>query len=149
MTISMGSGSTSGNNFTVPIQVTGINDFFGATFLIAFDPTSASYVSFSSTGSVIDDGGATVIIYAAPSAPGELQVTATRQQEPGGTYVPGVNIGVTSTLITLNFRATAAVTSNSFTFTNREIQTCNDATQTCTPVPDASLTWSGGSMRAN
>jgi hypothetical protein len=149
MTISMGAGSSSGANFTFPVQVTGIDDFFGAAFRVNFDSTNAAFAGYSAAGSVIDDGGATVLINASLEAAGEVFVTATRQQGAGGVYVPGVDIAGTSTLITLNFRATQATQQpNSFTFTNREVQTCNDGTETCDPVADASLTWSGGSMQA-
>jgi len=149
MTISMGTANTSAANFTVPVQVTGINDFFGAAFRVNFDSATAAFAGYSATGSVIDDGGATVLINAVLGAPGEVLINATRQQGAGGVYVPGVDVTATATLITLNFRATVATQqANVFTFSNREVQTCNDGTQTCTAVPDANLTWSGGSMTA-
>jgi len=148
MTINMGAANTSAANFTVPVQVTGINDFFGAAFRVNFDSATAAFAGYSATGSVIDDGTATVLINAALGAPGEVLVNATRQQGAGGAYVSGVDIAGTSTLITLSFRATQVTQSNVFTFSNREVQTCNDGTQTCSAVPDANLTWSGGSMSA-
>jgi hypothetical protein len=149
MTLNMGAGATSGASFSFPVQVTGIDDFFGAAFRVTFDPSNAAFSGYSAAGSVIDDGGATVLISAALGAPGEVLVNATRQQGAGGAYVPGVDVDATATLITLNFRATAATQQpNNFTFSNREVQTCNDGTETCDPVPDANLTWSGGSMQA-
>ena len=149
MTISMGAGSASGTNFTFPVQVTGVDDFFGAAFRVNFDPATASFSGFSAAGSVIDDGGAVVLISATLGNAGEVLVFATRQQGSGGAYVPGVDINTTSTLITLNFRALSATSANNFTFSNREVQTCNDGLQTCDPIPDGNLTWSGGTMRAN
>jgi hypothetical protein len=149
MTISLGSGGTSGANFTVPVQVTGIDDFFGAAFRVRFNSATVDFVSFSSAGTVIDAGGATLLITAVEQVPGEVWVNATRQQGAGGAYVPGVDVGTTSMLITLNFRATGVVAANTFTFINREVQTCNDAAQTCAPVPDGNLTWSGGTLRAS
>jgi hypothetical protein len=149
MTLSMGTGSSSGADFSFPVQVTGIDDFFGAAFRVSFDSSTAGFAGYSANGSVIDDGGATVLINAVLGAPGEVFINATRQQGAGGVYVPGVDVGATATLITLNFRATVATQQpNNFTFTNREVQTCNDGTEVCDPVPDANLTWSGGSMQA-
>lgn len=149
MTVSMGAGGSSGASFSVPVQVTGIDDFFGAAFRVNFDPSTAAFSGYNGAGSVIDDGNATVLINASLGGPGEVLVNATRQQGAGGVYVPGVDVAATATLITLNFRATAATSQpNSFTFSNREVQTCNDATETCGAVPDANLTWSGGSMQA-
>lgn len=149
MTISMGAATTSAANFTMPVQVTGITDFFGAAFRVNFDSSTAAFAGYSATGSVIDDGTATVLIAAVLGAPGEVLINATRQQGAGGAYVPGVDIAGTETLITLSFRATQATQQpNDFTFSNHEVQTCNDATETCSAVPDAELTWSGGSMQA-
>lgn len=149
MTINMGAAATSGSSFSFPVQVTGINDFFGAAFRVSFDSSNAAFAGYSAAGSVIDDGTATVLINASLGAPGEVLINATRQQGAGGTYVSGVDIAGTATLITLNFRATLATQQpNIFTFTNREVQTCDDGTETCSVVPDANLTWSGGSMQA-
>ena len=149
MTINMGAGVSSGASFSFPVQVTRIDDFFGAAFRVTFDPSNAAFSGYSAAGSVIDDGGATVLISAALGAPGEVLINATRQQGPGGAYVPGVDVVDSATLITLNFRATAATQQpNDFAFSNREVQTCNDGTETCSAVPDANLTWSGGSMQA-
>jgi len=149
MTINLGTASTSGASFSVPVQVTGINDFFGAAFRISFDSSSAAFAGYSAAGSAIDDGTATVLINASLGAPGEVLVNATRQQGAGGAYVSGVDIAATELLLTLNFRATQTTQQpNNFTFTNREVQTCNDGTQTCSAVPDVNLTWAGGAMQA-
>jgi len=149
MTLSMGAASASGSNFSVPVQVTGIDDFFGTAFRVNFDAATAAFSGFSAVGSVIDDGGAVVLISATLGNPGEVLVFATRQQGQGGVYVPGVDINATSTLITLNFRALTATGANTFTFSNRQVEACNDGTQTCSDIPDVNLTWSGGTMRAN
>jgi len=149
MTLSLGTASASGANFTVPVQVTGISDFFGAAFRVTFDSSTAAFAGYDDSGSVIIDGTATVLIDAVLGAPGEVLINATRQQGAGGVYVPGVDVVDTATLVTLSFRATQATQQpNVFAFTNREVQTCNDATETCSAVPDANLTWSGGSMQA-
>ena len=148
-TISMGAGNASASNFAVPVQVTGIDNFFGAAFTVTFDPASAAFVSFSDAGSVIDDGNSTVLINATAGAAGEVLVNATRQQEPpGGNYVPGVDVGATSLLITLNFRATVATGGNAFAFAATEVQTCADPPgDTCQPL--GGVTYSGGTMTAN
>jgi len=145
-TISLGAGAASASNFTVPVQVTGIDDFFGAAFRINYDPSSAAFVSFDAAGSVIDAGGATLLLDAQQYAAGVVRVNATRQQGGPGVYVPGVDVGATSLLITLNFRATASTGGNAFSFSNTEVQTCNDAAETCGIV--GGLTWSGGTLTA-
>jgi hypothetical protein len=148
MTISMGAGSASGTNFTVPVQVTGIDNFFGAAFRVTYDPGSAIYTGFSQSGSVIEETGVTVLISATAGAAGEVLVNATRQQDLGGGHVPGVDVTTTSTLITLNFRATVATSGNTFGFSNQEVNTCEDPPgDTCSVI--GGVTWSGGTMRAN
>lgn len=147
-TISLGATSPVGANFSVPVNATDINDFFGAAFRVDFDPATAAFSGFSPAGSIIDTGGGvTVLINAVGGAPGEVLVNATRQQGAGGVYVPGVDVTGSQLLLTLNFRATQETAgANSFSFSSHEVQTCNDATETCAPL--AGVTWSGGSMTA-
>mgnify|MGYP000547243723 CR=1 FL=1 len=77
---------------------------------------------------------------------GEVLVVATRQQ--GNPHVPGVDVGATSLLITLNFRATAASAGNAFAFTATEVQTCLDPPgDTCAAL--GGVNYSGGTMTAN
>ena len=152
MTISMGTALVSGAGFQIPIVVTGIDDFFGAAFRVNFDAASADYAGFSAANSFIDTGGGVVVlINAAAGAPGQLLVNATRQQGGGGVYVPGVTppAAPDNVLIWLNFRARVETAANNFTFSNQEVNSCDDGTQTCPVVNPMTLTWSGGTMAAN
>lgn len=148
-TINMGTAGVSSANFSVPVQVTGIDNFFGAAFTVTFNPASAEFVSFSGAGSVIDDGNATVLINATTGAAGEVLVNVTRQQgSQGSPHVPGVDVGATSLLITLNFRATVASGGNPFVFAATEVQTCADPPgDTCSIL--GGVSFSGGTMTAN
>jgi len=146
-TVSMGPGTVSGANFSVPIRVTGINDFFGAAFRVNYDSTSATFQGFSASGSFIEEAGVTILISAVDGSAGEVLVNATRQQGAGNTYVPGVDPVGDDLLITLNFLATQATgAANGLTFSNTEVQTCNDGNRTCSPL--AGVNFSGGSMTA-
>jgi len=151
MTISMGPALIAGAGFQIPITVTEIDDFFGAAFRVNFDAASVDYVDFSATNSFIDTGGAVVVlINAAPGVPGQVLVNATRQQGGGGAYVPGVTpVAPDNVLIWLSFRARVATAANNFTFSNQEVNSCDDGTETCPIVDPATLTWSGGTMAAN
>jgi hypothetical protein len=151
MTISMGTALISGAGFQIPIVVTEIDDFFGAAFRVNFDSTTADFAGFSAANSFIDTGGAVVVlINAAVGAPGQVLVNATRQQGAGGAYVPGVTPAAPdNVLLWLNFRASTETAANAFTFSNQEVNSCDDGTQTCPIVNPLTLTWSGGTMAAN
>ena len=143
-TLSM-AGTTAGAAFSVQVNVTGINGFFGAGFHVNFDPATASFSGFSSNGSLLGTGAGTDF-RAQLVSPGELAVVATRQGQ-----VAGVNVGATQLLITLNFTATAVTPANALTFgtaAERLVTTCPAPPAACTDLPDASLTWSGGTMTA-
>jgi hypothetical protein len=65
--------------------------------------------------------------------------------------VAGIDITGTQLLTTLNFTATAVTSNNPFTFgtaAERVVTTCPAPPGACSDVPDASLTWSGGTMTA-
>ncbi len=153
MTISMGRPAVIGESFQIPVIVTGIDNFFGAAFHVNFDSTTArflGYVSELDTEYFIEEVGVTVQINAVSGGAGVVLVTATRQQGAGGVYVSGVTPAAPdNVLIVLNFRATGTTAGNTFTFSNQEVNACNDATETCPVVNPAALTWSGGTMVAN
>jgi Cohesin domain len=144
-TLSM-TATTSGEAFSVQVNVTGINDFFGTGFRVNFNPATASFNGFSSTGSLLGTSAASTEFQADLVSPGEIAVAATLQGQ-----LPGIDVAATQLLITLNFTATAVTSSNSFTFgtaAERLVTTCPAPPAACTDVPDASLTWSGGTMTA-
>jgi len=144
MTISM-DGSASGANFSVRVNVTDIPDFFGTGFRVTFNPASAQFAGFTSTGSVLEGQPATDF-QAQLQGGNEVWVDATLVGQ-----VQGVNVVGTQLLLTLNFRATAATANNPFGFdtaATRVVETCPAPPAGCSDVPEAQLTWSGGSLSA-
>jgi hypothetical protein len=153
MTISMGQATVVGESFQVPIVVTGIDNFFGAGFHVNFDPASAQFIGYvheDEADYFIEEAGVTVLINAVSGGDGVVLVGATRQQ--GATYVPGVApTAPDNILILLNFRASGATAGNAFTFSDQEVNTCDDASETCPVIDPATMTtpWPGGTMVAN
>jgi len=126
--------------------VTTITNFFGTGFRLTFNPASASFSGFSAAGSLLGAGAGTDF-QAELVAPGEVAVAATLQGQ-----VEGVDVAGTQLLVTLNFTATAVTSGNPFTFgiaSERVVTTCPTPPAACTNVPDASLTWSGGTLTAS
>lgn len=147
-TLSMQQGTASGDTFSVQVLVTDINAFFGAGFRVTYNASSVTYTGVSSANSFIDTGGVTTIFQVQQLSPGTLIVTATRQ----GSSVAGVNSGQEALLVTLNFRATAATSGNTFGFgtaATRQVTVCPTAGQQCTNPADGTITWSGGTLVAN
>ena len=148
MTLSMAPGPSSGERFSIRVQVTNIDDFFGAGFHVNFDPTTASFRGATDDGSFILETGVDTDISAVVNVnvPGELLVTATRQGQ-----VAGVDPVEDDLLITLSFEATPTM-GNRFRFgtpNNREVFACATPTGGCdTPIDDAMLIWSEGTMTA-
>ena len=145
-TISM-AGSSAGANFSIQVQVTDVNDFFGAGFHVTFDPASAQFVGFSSSGSVLP--GSAVDFDAVLEGPGDVKAYGwiTDTNQPAGVDVVG-----TGTLMTLNFQATAATSNNPFAFgtsANRVVKVCPTQGQACNDLTEPPLSWSGGTLTAS
>jgi hypothetical protein len=142
----MAPGATTGDTFEVNIWITGIQDFYGAAFDVTYDPASADFVNNSSTGSFIVPGAGGATQFTTHEQPGRVIVAATRRDENLG----GVDAGATpQLLITLRFQAIAEDAGNTFAFgpaADREVQACPTPGASCSIVPDASITWSGGNL---
>lgn len=145
--ITMAPGAQTGDTFEINIRVTGIQDFYGAAFVVTFDPASADFLNHSQTGSFIVPGAGTSIQFTTqPQAGGRVEVVASRRDESLG----GVDAGATpQLLITLRFQATAETAGNGFAFgpaADREVQVCPTGGAQCSIVNDATITWSGGTL---
>ncbi len=146
-TINM-TGTSSGANFSIRINVTDVQDFFGAGFRVSFNPASARFVGFTPTGSFLEGLAVNTELGAVinPANNAEVLVTATIQDN---TQPPGVDVTGTRLLITLNFQATTTVASNPFNFVNpMEVQECPTQGGACSEI-SGMLTWSGGTMSAS
>jgi len=148
-TMSM-AASTSGASFSIQVQVTDVNDFYGAGFHVTFNPASAQFVGFSSSGTVLPGTpGTTLSFNAVLDSPGDVKAYGwiTDPAQPAGVDVVG-----TATLMTLNFTATAATSNNPFgfgTMADRVVKVCPTQGGSCSDMTEPPLTWSGGTMTAS
>ena len=148
-TLSMAPGTAGADTFQVRVLVTDFEGFFGAAFRVAFDPTVARFDGFSAAGSFIEGVGIATDFRAVadPGDAGLILVNATRQGQFAGVDAVGSQL-----LITLNFTATGATAGSPFSFdsaTTRLVTTCPAPPAACTDVPEANLTWSGGTLTSN
>jgi hypothetical protein len=144
-------GQTAGANVAVEIQVTGIDDFFGAGFRVTYDADTVTFAGFDAVGSLLEDHAGNTEIDARELDPGNLGtilVTATIQDaaQPAGIDVVG-----TRKLLTLNFQATTTIAApgNMIEFGDpRDVQICAVQGGACNEVSGA-LAWPGGTIRAS
>lgn len=143
---SMTAGTVTNANFQVQIRVDGIDDFYGASFQLTFDPVTADFLTASGAGSVLAGTGISTQFLAQELSPGVLTVTATRRDETLG----GVDVGGTAALlITLNFEALDEDASNPFAFgaaQTREVQICTTGGASCTLANVGTFHWTGGTL---
>lgn len=145
--VSLQSAAASGDTVTIRVTVTDVTDFFGTGFRVTYNPTTVVFVSMSSTGSFLRDGGigaANLNFTADASSPGILLISATRLQNATGT-IDGVDVAASRELVTLTFRATANTGGNPFALPEpREV--CDSDQPVCTEIPVA---WVGGTLTAS
>jgi hypothetical protein len=139
--ISIQPGAINGNEFELVISVTGVNDLFGAAFHVEFDPQSASFVSYDSTGSLLLGAGVQTDFQVSSNS-GDVTVVATRLQDNTGT-IPGVNVVGTQELISLTFQATQFTSGNDFNLVAPR-EACDSSQPVCN---DLNVNWAGGTMR--
>jgi hypothetical protein len=140
----MSAGTASGAVFSVQVNAANITDLFGTGFRVLYDPAVVSYVSSDSSASVLLDTGIQTDFSVAVSSPGTLFVTATRVQ--ANPFVPGVDVTAPAELISLTFQALVTTGGSSLSFSNQQVDTCDDVAETCTTLTAA---WSGGTVTAN
>lgn len=144
-------GATAGSNVSVEIQVSDIDDFFGAGFRVTYDPTTVDFAGFDAVGSLLEDHAGNTEIDAREldlGNPGTILVTATIQDaaQPAGIDVVGIR-----KLLTLNFQATTTIAApgNPIAFADpRDVQICAVQGGACNEVSGA-LAWPGGAIRAS
>ncbi len=172
--ISMQPGEAVDDTFEIEVHVTDLVDFFGAAFRIEFDSTTAEFLSFDDSTSLLYEHpdlitpptppmtapGVDIRAVVDPANPGSVLVVATLQQTFG--YTQGFTFTAPDpdgdqVLLVLVFRATDPTGGNAFTFgtaMTREVITCEPPpmigpTPACITVPDGNLTWNGGTMTAS
>ncbi len=137
--ISMQAGMVNDSAFDVEIEVTDIDDFFGAAFQVTFLPGSVTFLGFDTTGSILTGMDPTFEV--TTLALGQIAVLATL---PEGT--PAGLINGDGLLLTLSFDATALVTGNTFDFpvASRLVEACPNG-QACNEIQGA-VNWEEGSL---
>lgn len=110
-TMVMLAGARSNETFTVRIVATGIDDFFGTTFRVAYDSTFLGFVQMDTASSLLLGGVTTsdVLFIEDHGTSGRIDVTATRKQNSSGTLT-GVNVGASADVVTLTFKTLGVVT---------------------------------------
>jgi hypothetical protein len=137
-TVALGQGAAgSGDLVRLEVNLTDIDDVYGASFAVMFDPASARFIN-RSPGTLLERGGQAVLYQHSVPQPGRLEVGVTRVDA-----VPGVNVSGTATLVYLTFQVTRAGTS-AVTFGNADLLDSQPP-----PQPIGGLSWYGGTLVAN
>ena len=116
-------------------------------FQVEFDTALADFVGFDRTGSFLADDGAETIFLAEESVPGVVFCVASRIGAVAGVDAPGPP--GSALLMTLSFSAVAPTAGTGFQFgppDTRLVLTCPTAGRSCSELPDAQLTWAGGTL---
>ena len=123
-----------GNIVTVNVGVTGVNDVFGASFRLTYDPGVVTFENWSA-GSFIEGSGNTVLYQVSVVTHGVVEVGASC-----AACAVGENASGTETLIQLLFRTTAAGTSP-VSFVASDLLNSQSP-----PAPIGGLSWAGGTV---
>lgn len=125
-----------GSLVTVNVGITGVNDVFGASFRIAYDPALVDFENWSQ-GSLIEGAGSTALYQVSALTPGEVEIGVSCAG-----CATGINVGSTTTIIQIVFRATNSGNS-ALTFVAADLLNSQSP-----PTPIAGLTWDGGTLTA-
>lgn len=132
--VSVIQSAQSNDLLTLEVHVTGIDDVFGASFEVGYDPNVVSFVRFAA-GTVLESGGNQPNYTVSSPRQGTVIVGASRIGN-----VNGVDIGSSQALIRLTFRGDAAGQST-LQLRNGELLDGQLSPQPIVPVD-----WSGGSI---
>jgi hypothetical protein len=146
--LTLQAGSASGDTFTVLIQATAINDVFGATFDLTYDPDVLDVVSWSAAGSFLEVGGSVPVFLTFPTDPvdanGTVEFTISRLAPS-----PAVDVAGTQTLFSVTFEATDTVGNTPISFATSPRLVCtgeiDGGTRTCSSVAPVPL-FAGGNV---
>jgi hypothetical protein len=146
--LTLQAGSASGDTFTVLIRATDINDVFGATFDLAYDPEVLDVVSWSAAGSFLEVGGGVPVFLTFPTDPddanGNIEFTISRLAPS-----PAVDVAGTQTLLSVTFEATDTVSNTPISFAASPHLVCtgeiDGGTRTCSSVAPVPL-FAGGNV---
>ncbi len=153
-TVSMQPGTSPNDVFEVRIMVTGVDDFFGAAFRVAYPSASVRFLSADTGDSFLcdapvdcSDPNQVQFIVNSASSPGEVLVAATRVQNQAGT-VPGVDVSESRELLSLTFQATREIASPGQPLSFAPRLEVRDSAQPA-PGNEIPVTWEGGTVTAS
>ncbi len=133
-TVAMAKSAASGDQITIAVNVTGVDDVIGAAFDVIYDSDLVAWIAPASAGTLLESGGDQVV-YDVAVQPDRLIVGAAIL---GGTAVNAVG---TQPLVHLTFRARAAGGS--------DIRFENSSLQDSQPQDITGLNpWAGGQLIA-
>jgi hypothetical protein len=123
--------SQSGDNFTVDVVITDVNDVFTVSFDLAYDGTLLDYLNLTE-GNFLDEGGTVPTSFLVSEQSGRIIVGASRLGQVGGVNANGDEI-----LMSIAFRVKKSG-SDSVSFEN------NDIINFSGPPPIQGIEWFGG-----
>jgi hypothetical protein len=126
-----------GDLVSLNVSVNGVNDLFGASFRIAYDPSLVEFDNWSA-GSLVEGAGQPALYQVAIVQPGVVEVGVSC-----AACTSGINVGATQNLVQLIFRATQSG-SSSLTFVAADLLDSGSP-----PGPIGGLNWFGGTLVAN
>jgi len=129
-------GSSSSNIVTLSMMVTGTSGVYGASFDLVYDPDVAEFAGWS-PGNLLETGGQQVTYQVNAQQSGRVIVGAAR------TTGVGIDAGVSTALIQLRLRVTAAGVSQ-IRFENADLLNSNNP-----PTEIVGIAFTGGTLTAN
>lgn len=127
----------SGDLVSLNVGVNGVNDLFGASFRIAYDPTLVEFDNWSA-GALVEGAGQSALYQVAIVQPGVVEVGVSCAG-----CANGIDVGSTQNLVQLIFRATQSG-SSPLTFVSADLLDSGSP-----PGPIGGLNWFGGTLVAN
>lgn len=138
--VSLQAGSASNATFSVDVTLTDIDDVFGATLTLAYDPNVLRFDSFSTATTFFTPGPVSGgrFLDVDGSTAGVVRIAASRFAGD-----PGVNVVGTQTLTRLTFTARRATVGSTVAFAGN-LEVCDSQ-----PDPDAACAANGAIVIAN
>jgi len=125
-----------GNQLTINVGITGVNDVFGASFRIVYDPARVHFDDWTA-GSLFEGNGQTALYQVSPVSPGVVEVGVSC----AGCF-SGIDVSSTETIVQMIFSAEVEGDS-SMSFVAADLLDAQNP-----PGPIAGLAWDGGTLTA-
>jgi hypothetical protein len=142
-------GGSAGATFSVDVMFTDIDDVFGATVNLGYDPDVLRFDGASFASTFMTGGGAGSAVLQAPSqdSSGTIRLFAGRVSPD-----PGVNVVGTEPMVRLTFTAVRRASSSALTLNGANVEVCSsqpDPDPACAANGEISVSSSGGTVNVN